>query len=270
MLPSYQTFALTLADHVAHVQLARPAKANAMSDTLWRELGEVMDWLDQSAEVRAVVLSGQGKHFCAGMDLEVFAGVAADTAGDSARRSERLRRLILNFQESLTAVERCRKPVLAAIHGVCMGGGLALAACCDMRYAAQGSRFSIKEIDLGMTADVGTLQRLPHVMPRGLVHEMTYTGRELSAEEAVASGLVNAVLADADAVQAHALSVARQIAAKSPLAVRGCKQVLLHGRDHTVAEGLEYVATWNAGMISIEDVMQAVASGPGETPRFED
>lgn len=265
--PEFETLALRISGKVADLQLARPASANAMDRTLWRELGAAFRWLDGAPGVRAVVLSGQGKHFCAGMDLQVFAELGA---GEPARSAEPLRALILQFQASLTAIEQCRKPVLAAIHGACLGGGLAMAACCDARYAAAGSRFSIREIDLGMTADVGTLQRLPHLMPRGLVHELAYTGRDMDAEEALRCGLVNQLCEDAGAVHRQALEIAAAIARKAPSAVRGTKHILLHGRDHSIADGLNYVATWNAGMIDMQDVMTALSGGRDQPAEFDD
>ncbi len=269
--PVFETLLLTLEDGVAEVTLNRPDSANAMSAQLWQELEQCFRWLDGATAVRCVVLAGAGRHFCAGMDLSVFADVATQPGADAARRAESLRGVILGFQRALTVIEECRKPVLAAIHGACLGGGMAMIACCDMRYASHDARFSIREINLGMTADVGSLQRLPLLMPRGLVHELAYTGRDLSAREAQACGLVNALFADSAALLQHVRELAATIATKSPLAVRGTKRVLLHARDHTVAEGLDYVATWNAGLLSADDLQAALlARQSGKPPQFGD
>lgn len=264
--PELHTLTLQVEQHVAHVQLARPDHANAMSRRLWQELGELFRWLDGTPAVRVIVLSGQGRHFCAGMDRQVFSELIAEEAWDA----EVLRLLILQFQEALNVVERCRKPVLAAIHGACLGGGLALAACCDARYVAADSRFAIREINLGMTADTGALQRLPHLMPRGLVHELAYTGRDMDAAEALRCGLANHLELDLAAVIQHVNRVARHIAAQAPAAVRGTKQSLLHGRDHRVADSLDQVATWNAGMLRVEDIRRALSATPDHPAEFDD
>lgn len=269
--PDFATLDCHLDRGVAQVTLNRPERANALSEALWRELRDCFHWLDTLPEVRCVVLSGAGRHFCAGMDLSVFAGLDDLPGADPARQAEALRDVILRFQRALSAVEACRVPVLAAVQGACLGGGLALAACCDTRHAAGDARFSIREVELGMVADVGTLQRLPLLMPRGLVHELAYTGRDLEAAEAHACGLVNAVCADREQLLGQVLDLARQVAARSPLAVRGTKRVLLHTRDHGIAAGLDYVATWNAGMLSREDLRAALqARQDGGAPEFRD
>jgi enoyl-CoA hydratase len=202
----------------------------------------------------------------------MFAQVAAaGQDAEPARRAESLRRQILALQDNLTCIERCRKPVLAAIHGYCLGAGLDMISCCDMRYCSTDARFSIKEIELGMTADVGSLQRLPHLIPQGILRELAYSGRLIEAEEARSIGLVNRVFADAESLEQGVLEVARQIAERSPLAIRGTKEMLLYARDHGVAEGLNYVATWNAGMLSESDVLRSVEAGmQGQPPDYDD
>jgi enoyl-CoA hydratase len=256
---------------VATVTLNRADKANAMDATMWQELEACFTWLDAEPSVRVVILAAQGKHFCSGIDLSLFAEVAQMEAGDQARKAELLRRKILSLQANLTAIERCRKPVLAAIHSSCIGGGVDMISCCDMRYCSEQASFSIKEIDLAMTADVGTLQRLPRIIGDGMVRELAYTGRDVDAEEACQLGLVNRVYRDREQLLAEVTSIARQIAAKSPLAVRGTKEMLLYTRDHSVADGLNYIATWNAGMLSADDVMKAVAANmQGEQAHFDD
>ncbi len=253
MIPSFETLELSIEHQVATVCLNRPDKANAMNAAMWEELQSCFEWLDQEPSVRAVILAGNGKHFCAGLDLAVF-GDLHSTSADPARRAEQLRRTILRMQENLTAIEKCRVPVLAAIHKTCIGGGVDMTCCADMRYATEDAFFSIREIDIGMTADVGTLQRLPKIIPDGVVRELAYTGRNMDAEEARAVGFVNRVFETRETMMREVTAIARAIAAKSPLAVRGTKEMLLYSRDHSVADGLNYIATWNAGMMSQTDL----------------
>ncbi len=269
-LPDFETLALRLEQHVATVSLNRPDKANAMDPTLWRELPRCFDWLDREPSVRAVVLAGEGRHFCSGIDLAMFGELMSD-APEPGRRAEQLRQTVLRLQDSLSALERCRKPVLAAIHGSCIGGGIDLVCCADMRYASAEAVFSIREIDLGLTADVGTLQRMPRLVPEGVVRELAYTGRDMGAAEAQGIGFVNRVFDDPDALRREVAELAAVIAAKSPLAVRGTKEMLLYTRDHRVRDGLEYVATWNAGMLSQADIEEALtARAEGRPPRYPD
>lgn len=265
--PPTTTLELSLAGGVLDVVLARPEQANALDEALWQDLRNAFRWADDEPAVRAVVLAGAGRHFCAGIDLAMLAGVAQRiAAADEARSREALRRLIRDLQDCLSTVERCRKPVLAAIHGACLGGGLDLAACCDIRYVSGDARFAVREIDLGMVADVGSLQRLPRLMPDGLARELAYTGRTLAAAEAVACGFANAVYADAAALHAGVREIARGIAGKSPLAVRGSKEILNYSRDHSIADGLDYVATWNAAMLLSADLREALAASREERP----
>ncbi|WP_373081742.1 crotonase/enoyl-CoA hydratase family protein [Zhongshania sp.] len=270
--PSYTTLAVRLEEHVAWVALNRPEKANAMNEPMWDEIQACFEWLDSEPSVRAIVLCGEGRHFCAGIDLAMFAGLGQGAEGiEKSRFIEQFRSVILRLQGNLTAIERCRKPVIAAIHGSCVGGGVDIVSACDMRFCCEGVKFSIKEIDIGMVADVGTLQRLPYIIPQGIVRELAYTGRNVYAAEAEKIGLVNrAYDAYEDMIEAVS-ELAQDIARKSPLAIRGTKQMLLYTRDHTVADALNYQATWNAGMLSFEDVMLAIgASSEGKSADFKD
>ncbi len=271
-IPTFTALVVRVEDHVARVELNRPEKANALDEALWRELRAAMAWADAAAEVRAVVLSGRGKHFCSGIDLAMLMGVQQAIKDECpGRTNERLRAVILDLQDCLTSLERCRKPVLAAIHGACVGGGLDLVAAADLRYASADAHFSIKEIDLGMVADVGTLQRLPKLVAPGLVREWAYTGRRIPAAEAGACGLVNRVFDTPEALEAGVLEVARAIAAKSPLSIRGTKEMLNHARDHSVADGLAYIATWNAAMLVSQDIQAALMAGmTKQAPTFRD
>jgi len=259
-LPRFDTLALELADQVALVELNRPDKANAMNAAMWRELEECFRWCDREPAVRAVVLAARGRHFCAGIDLQMFATLD-DQSLEPGRRAEHRRQHIERLQANLTAIEQCRKPVLAAVQYTCIGGGVDMISCCDMRYCTADAYFAIKEIELGMVADVGTLQRLPRLIGDGLMRELAYTGRRIEATEAQRHGLVNQVHATREDMLAAVMDIARTIARRSPLAIRGTKEVLLYGRDHSVADGLRYIANWNAGMLSADDLTRSVMAG---------
>lgn len=267
----FETLTVGLEAGIARVRLNRPDKANAMNLPVWQELRRAFQWIDANGEARVAVLGGEGKHFTAGIDLALLAGVGEMVRGDCDGRSrEKLRRIILDLQDTLGAVERCRKPVIAAIHGMCIGGGVDLACACDMRFACEDARFSIREIDMGMTADVGTLQRMPKLVPPGIVAELAYTGRTFDAAEAARMGFVNRVFASRDELVSGVDALAQAIAAKSPLAVRGTKEMLAYARDHSVADGLNYVATWNAAMLLSSDLREAMeASAARRPPRFK-
>ena len=270
MIPSFETLELSIEEQVATVHLNRPDKANAMNGPMWDELQSCFEWLDQEPAVRVVILAGNGKHFCAGLDLAEF-GTLHSESSDPARRAEQLRRTILRMQGNLTAIEKCRVPVLAAIHNTCIGGGVDMICCADMRYATEDAYFSIREIDIGMTADVGTLQRLPRNIPDGVVRELAYTGRNMDAEEAREVGFVNRVFENRETMMREVTAIARAIASKSPLAVRGTKEMVLFSRDHSVSEGLNYVATWNAGMMSQADLQAGMQAQMNKTQaKYED
>jgi len=270
MTPSFESLALQVEEHVATVALNRPDKANSMNAAMWDELQRCFEWLDDEPGVRAVVLTGNGKHFCAGLDLSMFGGLHGAST-EPARRAEHLRRTILKMQDNLSSLEKCRKPVLAAIHNTCIGGGVDLVCCADMRYATEDASFSVREIDIGMAADVGSLQRLPKLMPDGIVRELAYTGRDMDAEEAREVGFVNRVFEDRATMLREVSKIAHTIAKKSPLAIRGSKEMLLHARDHSVQEGLNYVATWNSGMLSETDLRAGIeAQAQKKTAVYED
>ena len=271
-LPQLSTIAVRLDGAVAEISLNRPERSNALNEAMWQELRVAMRWADATPEVRAVVLAGAGKNFCAGIDLAMLGGVAQAVAhADPARSREALRRLILDLQDCLSSIEQCRKPVLAAIQGACIGGALDMVSCCDMRYAAADAVFSVKEVDVGMTADVGTLQRLPRLVPDGVARELAYTGRNVDAAEAGAIGLVNRVFPSHEELAAGVMQIAQAIAAKSPLAIRGTKEMLNYGRDHSVADGLNYIATWNAAMLMSADLEESMAAmRERRPPRFLD
>jgi len=267
-----ETLAISLEDHIATVRLNRPEKANAMNATMWQDLRKAFRWVDETPEARVAILQGEGRLFTAGIDLQMMMGLGPQIQNEcDGRTREALRRLILELQDDLTSLERCRKPVLAAIHGACVGGGIDLITCADMRYCSSDAYFTIKEIDIGMTADVGTLQRLPKLIGEGMARELAYTARKLGAEEAREIHLVNRVFESREALYAGVREIAATIAAKSPLSVRGTKEMINYARDHTVADGLNYIATWNAAMLMSKDLSEAMmANGAKRAPVFKD
>jgi len=245
-----------------------------MVPEFWRELPQIVAEIDDEAKARVIVISSTGKHFSAGMDLSVFSAAR----GRSGERPERgraaanLRRAVLDIQESFNVIDRARLPVLIAIQGGCVGGAVDLASACDCRYATADAFFVIQEINIGMTADVGTFPRLCNLMPQGWVRELAYSGRRLPAKKALEIGLVNEVLPDHASLLGHVMGVAKDIAEKSPLAVHGSKVMINYARDHSIADGLDYIATWQAGMYNPEtDMREAfVARQEKRTPTFAD
>lgn len=260
-LPSFE---ITRDGAVAHLRFTRPEASNAMDMDFWRRFGPELRALDASGDVRALVISGEGRNFCAGMDISIFADGAilnADTAADRQAFHQTAR----DLQDTLSTLEKVRFPVIAAIQGACVGGGLDLVAACDIRLASADAYFRIEEINIGMMADIGSLQRLPKLIPAGVVRELAFTGATLKADRGERLGLVSAVHADADAVLVAALDMARTIASKAPLAVSGSKAALNHARDHTVAEGLEWVAVMQGSLWSPADVRAAIQARMSRT-----
>lgn len=250
---TYETISFTVENNVALVKLNRPEKANALNAVTWKELKSIFEELDENDEVRVIVLSGSGKHFCSGIDVSLLTDLLKSEDGSDARQSEKIRKLILELQSSVTAIELCRKPVIAAIKGGCIGAGVDIICACDMRYATQDAFFTIKEIDMGMVADLGTLQRLPKLIPDGFAREMAFTGREVFGAEAERIGLVNKCYETVDMLFSSVTEIAATIASKSPVSIRGTKHILNYSRDHSVADGLQYMAAWNAAMLISED-----------------
>ena len=274
----YRCFNVEIADHIAHIQLKRPDELNTMVPEFWRELPEIVRDIDANAKARVIVISSTGKHFSGGMDLSVFtsgnsAGTAAAASKDERGRTRaNLRLTVLEIQETFNVLERARMPVLMAIQGGCVGGAVDFASACDCRYATEDAFFVIQEINIGMTADVGTFPRLCHLMPEGMVRELAYSGRRLPAKKALQLGLVNEIFPTQEAMLAHVMGVARDIAEKSPLAVHGSKVMINYARDHTIADGLDYIATWQAGMYNPEVDMREsfVAKAEKRAPQFGD
>jgi enoyl-CoA hydratase len=271
-LPDYKSFNVTLENKVAHVQFARPEAMNSMDKAFWQELPACMRDIESQTDARVIVISSTGKHFSAGMDLSVFSDTSTmSQSKDESRMAEGLRRLVLQLQASLSSLEDIRLPVLTAIQGGCIGGALDLVCAADIRYCTSDAYFTIKETELGMTADVGTLQRLPKLIPAGIVKELAFTGRKFTAVEAQQFGLVNRVYDNQDSMLAGVMEIATQIAVNSPLAVTGCKEMLNYSRDHTVADSLNYMATWQAGMFRPNDMMKTFQAKAMKTQaQYED
>jgi enoyl-CoA hydratase len=263
---------LELAGPVAHVVLDRPDKRNAMGPEFWVELPAAFAAIERDRSLRAVVLRAEGPAFTAGLDLMAMVPrlpLPQAGEGPDGDRSRRLHELIRELQRAITAVERCRIPVIAAIHGYCLGGGVDLITACDVRFAAASATFGVRETRIAMVADLGTLQRLPAIVGPGIARELVFTGRDFDADEALRIGLVNAVLPDAAAVRARAEATAALIAANPPLAVEGAKRVLNHAVVPAIDSGLEYVATWNAAHLVTQDLGVAVtAFATKQTPEF--
>ncbi len=254
---------------VATLWLDRAGARNAMGVDLWRDLPRAMAVLSGDNDVRAVVVAAQGPHFSVGLDLKAMGSMLTGGGGDNgggnggssmAARARSGRTEVLRLQDAISAVARCPKPVLAAVHGYCIGGGVDLIAACDIRLASADAVFSVREAKMAIVADLGSLQRLPAIISAGHLAELAYTGKDISAERAKEIGLVNELAADAEGVHKAAQALALEIAANSPIAVQGTKAVLAANEGRTVAEGLDYVATWNAGMLASDDLTEAVTA----------
>jgi enoyl-CoA hydratase len=271
----HECFDVSISDRVAHLQLKRPDELNTMTPAFWSELPAIVDDIDARAAARAIVISSTGRHFCAGMDLSVFTGGSsigsADGPSETGRQRAGLWMMVQHLQDAFTALERARMPVLAAVQGGCIGGAVDMVSAADMRYCSADAFFCIQEINIGMTADVGTLQRLPKIIPEGIARELAYTGDRMSAERALACGLVNQVFDDHESLVAGVLDIAARIATRSPLAVWGTKEMINYTRDHSVADGLRYMAGWQSGMFQPTDMLEEFAAkGEKRDPEFEE
>lgn len=273
---TYRCFDVSINDHIAHLVLKRGDELNTMVPEFWRELPEIVKDIDDHARARVIVISSTGKHFSAGMDLSVFtSGNSASAVVSSEERGRvraNLRTSVLHIQETFNVLERARMPVLIAIHGGCVGGAVDFASACDCRYATEDAFFVIQEINLGMTADVGTFPRLCSLLPQGMVRELAYSGRRMPAKKALEMGLVNDIFPTQEAMLKHVMSLAKEMAEKSPLAVYGSKVMINYARDHSIADGLDYIATWQAGMFNPETDMREsfVSKAEKRAPEFAD
>ncbi len=256
---------------VGRITLMKPDEFNRMPPAFWSEFPDAIEEMDESGGIRALVISAEGKHFTSGMDTSVFTSGRSGPEYEAGRRGERSRRHIARLQDSFSVIERVRMPVIAAIQGACIGGGVDMISACDMRYCTSDAFFCIQEINIGMAADVGTLQRLPNLIPTGLMRELAYTGRRLFAEEAKSIGLVNEVYDTHSHMLEAVMSIAEEIAKKSPLAVASTKHLLGYGEEHSVSDTLDYQTLW-MGSISQGGEMAKYfnAKQQGNEPEFDD
>ena len=251
-------FSLTEGDGIAHLQLNRPERLNTLVPAFFPALRDAVRGLDDAGATRVLLISSTGKHFCAGMSLDVFGDDAAALATGTPRARLAFQTSLRRLMESFTALDAARFPVICAVQGGCVGGGLDLATACDIRVCSADAFFTVQEIAIGMAADLGVLQRLPKLVPAGVAREMAYTGERLGAERALAVGLVNAVLPDAQALLDHATALARKIAAKSPLAIAGSKLALNHARDHATDAALEQMTLLQSAIFDQDELAVAI------------
>ena len=265
-------------DRVAIVWIDVPKRLNALAPDFWLEFPTTIEALGADDDIRVIIVAGKGRAFTVGLDLEAFGpslasgtlDTAAEPPGSPVAQRIALRQMIKTLQHTVSSVAECPKPVIAAVHGWCIGAGVDLITACDIRYAAANSKFSIKETRLAMVADLGTLQRLPRIIDPGSVAELAYTGRDFDAGEAASLGLVTKIFPDAEATLDAAIETAELIAANSPLAVEGTKAVLRAGEGRTVDEALDYVALWNSAFLQSDDLGEALAAFVEKRdPKFE-
>ncbi|WP_020570951.1 enoyl-CoA hydratase-related protein [Neolewinella persica] len=239
----------TVSNHIATLTFGAPERANALDEAAWAAMRKAFHEADVNPDVHVIVLAGEGKHFCAGMDLAVLGSLQHRMADTPEETRKQLIDFIEDIQDCISAIEQCSKPVLAAIHGGCIGGGVDIVTACDIRYCTEDAYFTVKEVDFGIVADIGTLQRLPHVLHPGMVAELAFTGRKMYGPEASAQGMVNRTFADREALMAGVMEIAVAIAAKSPRVIAGIKHNLLYKREHSTMESLGYVARFSAELL---------------------
>ncbi|KAL2113686.1 hypothetical protein VUR80DRAFT_2908 [Thermomyces stellatus] len=276
-LPNYNYTHFTTtspAPFVAHVEINRPTKLNTFTRDMWLEFGALFGRLSHDPDVRAVVLSGAGeKAFCAGLDVKAAAadGQRAADGKDIGRAATALRRYIKDFQGAISKMEECEKPVICVLHGISIGLAIDIACCTDVRFASQDTNFAVKEVDIGLAADIGTLARLPKIVgSTSWVKDVCLTARNFSAEEALGAGFVSRVLGSKAEAVGKAVELASSLAAKSPVAVQGTKEILNHARDHSVQENLRYTAVWNAAMMQSQDFITGLKGAMSKKkPTFE-
>lgn len=259
---SYKCFNVEIAEGIAHIQLNRPDKFNTMIPEFWGELPKIVNEISDNASARVIVISSTGKHFSAGMDLSVFAPDpnAKPDRRTQAMAKESFRHTVKKLQDTFSCLDEARMPVLMAIQGGCIGGAVDFSTAVDMRYCSSDAFFCIQEINIGMTADVGTFPRLCHLMPQGMLRELAYTGRRLPAMRAKEIGLVNEVYDSHEELIVAVMATAKEIASKSPIAVTGSKVMINYARDHSIQDGLDYIATWQTGMFEPLEMQEAFAA----------
>ena len=270
---THECFAVSIEDKVAHIVLNRPKAMNAMNKAFWNELPAIVNEINATAAARVIVISSEGKHFSAGMDLSVFGGDSSSASGNTDRHvaAEAFRSNIKQIQSSFNSLEEARMPVLVACQGGVIGGAIDMISAGDIRWCTKDAFFCIQETNIAMTADVGTFPRLQRYIPEGWVKQMAYTGERVGAEKAKEIGLVNDVFETQEEMLAHVMGVAKEIASKDPLAVTGCKVLINYGRDHSTADTLDYIGVWNSGMIPPSHMQEAFkAKAEKRDPEFPD
>ncbi|NNE42372.1 MAG: crotonase/enoyl-CoA hydratase family protein [Marinicaulis sp.] len=269
---TFTCFNIEISDGVAHIRFSRPEKANSMTVEFWSELPEAVNDISDNAKARVIVLSAEGKHFTSGMDISVFMASGGINAGEHRElAAEQFRHHIKMLQGTFSALENARQPVLAAIQGGAIGGGVDLVTACDCRYASEDAFFCVQETAIGMTADVGTFPRLAKVIPEGWARQISYTAERLPAQKAKEIGLVNEIFPTHEALLDGVMEIAAKIAGHSPLAVSGSKRMINYARDHSTADTLDYIATWNAAMLSSTDIQQSyMAMTENRAPEYGD
>lgn len=273
---AYECFDVSIEDQIAHIRLSRPEKRNAMSPSFWADLPEIVRDIDDNAKARVIVISadttGERPIFSAGIDVSMFSsGGVSGNDKNNPQHGAVFYQNVLRLQDSFTALENCRIPVIVAIHGGCIGGGVDLITACDMRYGTSDAYITIYEINVGMTADVGTFPRILNHMPEGVVRELAYTGRRMDAEECEQRGLFNATYESDEAMMEAVMATAREIASKPPLAIYGCKRIITYARDHSTADTLDQIGVWNMSMLIPSEMMEAMmAKGQKRAGTFAD
>lgn len=266
----YSCFNLDIADGIAHLRFSRPDKFNSFTPEFWRELPDAVNDISANAKARVIVLSAEGKHFTAGMDISVFMTGALDAPADNPEiGAEAFRHHLSGLQETFSVLENARQPVLAAIQGGAVGAGVDLTTACDCRYASSDAFFCVQETAIGMTADVGTFPRLAKIIPEGWARQISYTAERLPAAKAKEIGLVNEVFDSHEALLDGVMKIAEKIACHAPLAVTGCKRMINYARDHSTADALDYIGVWNAGMLSTDAIKESyIAKSEKRAPSF--
>ncbi|MBZ4333386.1 crotonase/enoyl-CoA hydratase family protein [Corallococcus interemptor] len=270
---TYKSLRIEKADGIAELVLTGPGKGNAMGPDFWREMPEALRALDADDDVRVLLVRGEGQNFTYGLDLMgMMESLGPLLTGESnlALERSRLLKLIGEMQQATEGMARCRKPVIAAVHGWCIGGGMDLIAACDFRYCSQEAKFSLREVKVGIVADLGALQRLPRIIGEGNTRELAYTGGDVDAARALRMGLVNEVFPSPEALLTEARATARRIADNPPLVVQGAKQVMEYCADKSIADGLRYVAVWNSAFLQSLDLTEAFSAfAERRPPKFQ-
>ncbi|MFY9114669.1 MAG: crotonase/enoyl-CoA hydratase family protein [Dethiobacteria bacterium] len=262
MSSSYHFYRVEKKGHLARIFLNRPEKKNAMGPEAWTEIIPIFADIDADEEIRVVIIAGEGRDFSAGIDLVGMAPLIPALAkwDRSARGTAQLFKAIFPLQEAISCIEKCTKPVICAFHGYCIGAALDLGTACDIRLASEDAMISLREAAVSIIADVGVLQRLPHIVGQGITREMAFSARYIDAKRAGEINLVNEIYPDRESLLRGAEDLALEIAAQAPLAVQGAKEVLNYCRGKSIADGLEYVAARSAMILPSEDLAEAMAS----------